>query len=44
MKTFFELGEEDHVLGVIFLGYTDQQPQGIRKVPLEEKVKWVNNA
>ncbi|TWR25363.1 nitroreductase [Mucilaginibacter achroorhodeus] len=36
----FGLGAEDSVLGVLFLGYTDQQPEGKRKVPLEEKITW----
>ncbi|HEX3386289.1 MAG TPA: nitroreductase [Mucilaginibacter sp.] len=41
MKDFLSLAEDDEVAGVIYLGHTDQHPQGNRKVPLEEKVKWV---
>ncbi|MCJ8209068.1 nitroreductase [Mucilaginibacter sp. RS28] len=41
MKDFLQLGEEDHVLGVLYLGYADEKPEGRRKIPLEEKVKWV---
>lgn len=36
----FGLGAEDSVIGVLFLGYTDQQPEGKRKVPVEEKIVW----
>ena len=36
----FGLGAEDAILGVLFLGYTDQQPEGKRKTPLEEKITW----
>ncbi|TWR25141.1 nitroreductase [Mucilaginibacter pallidiroseus] len=37
----FGLGEEDAVLGVLFLGYTDSYPEGgARKIPLEEKIVW----
>ncbi|MFD0793130.1 nitroreductase [Mucilaginibacter litoreus] len=36
----FGLGAEDSVLGVLFLGYTDEQPEGKRKTPLEEKIIW----
>ena len=41
MKDFLGLGEHDQVAGVIYLGHTDEHPQGTRKVPLEEKVKWL---
>ncbi|MCD8738995.1 nitroreductase [Mucilaginibacter roseus] len=41
MKNFLELGEEDAVLGLLYLGYTDNQPEGRRTTPLEQKVKWV---
>ncbi|RFZ85347.1 nitroreductase [Mucilaginibacter terrenus] len=36
----FGLGAEDAVLGVLFLGYTDVQPEGKRKIPVEEKIVW----
>lgn len=36
----FGLGAEDSVIGVLFLGYTDTQPEGKRKTPLEEKIIW----
>jgi nitroreductase len=41
MKDFLGLGEHDQVAGVIYLGYADQHPAGSRKVPLDEKVKWL---
>ncbi len=44
MKDHFLLEEEDEMMGFLFLGYTDQEwPQGRRMVPLEEKIKWVEN-
>jgi nitroreductase len=36
----FGLGHEDQVLGVLFLGYTEVQPEGKRKTPIEEKITW----
>lgn len=43
MKDYLGLGEEDKVLGVFYLGYTDESPlkEGKRNTPLEEKVRWV---
>jgi nitroreductase len=41
MKEYLGLGEEDQVLGLLYLGYTDVHPEGVRKTPLEEKIKWV---
>jgi nitroreductase len=41
MKTFLQLREEDQVMGVLYLGYADQHPEGKRNIPLEEKIKWV---
>ncbi len=40
MKEFLNLGELDQVIGVLYLGYTDEQPEGKRRVPLEEKITW----
>lgn len=39
-KAFLQLGAEDVVLGVIYLGYSDAVPAGKRLVPLAEKVRW----
>jgi nitroreductase len=41
MKEYLGLGAEDQVLGLLYLGYSTAQPEGQRKTPLEEKVKWV---
>jgi nitroreductase len=42
MKDFLNLGEDDHVIGVLYLGYADTQPTGSRSIPLEEKIKWID--
>jgi nitroreductase len=42
MKKHLELGEDDLVIALIYLGYTDEKPhEGKRTVPFEEKVVWV---
>jgi nitroreductase len=41
MKEFLKLGEDDHVIGVLYLGYVDSNPNGNRSVPLEEKITWI---
>jgi len=41
MKKFLKLGEDDHVIGVLYLGYADSNPDGSRSIPLEEKITWV---
>jgi nitroreductase len=41
MKEFLGLGTEDQVMGLLYLGYSDVHPEGVRKTPLEEKIKWV---
>ncbi|WP_345951511.1 MULTISPECIES: nitroreductase [unclassified Mucilaginibacter] len=41
MKEYLGLGAEDQVLGILYLGYSETKPEGVRKTPLEEKVKWV---
>lgn len=40
MKDFLGLGDDDHVMGVLYLGYADEQPEGRRKIPLEQKITW----
>lgn len=41
MKTYLNLREEDLVLGIIYLGYSDKpQVPGIRKIPLNSKIDW----
>jgi len=41
MKTFFGLEDHDHLVGMLYLGYTDQPPKtGHRMMPLPEKIDW----
>jgi len=40
MRTFLNLRDEDEVIGVLYLGHADEHPNGVRRVPLAEKVKW----
>ncbi|GAA3985504.1 nitroreductase family protein [Mucilaginibacter dorajii] len=41
MKEFLQLREEDQVMGVLYLGYADEHPEGKRTIPLETKIKWI---
>lgn len=42
MKGHLGLGEEDVVLGMLFLGYTDEPArEGVRNSAISEKVKWL---
>jgi len=42
MKEYLSLGEADRLLGIFYLGYTDDAPaEGRRLKPREEKVKWM---
>ncbi len=41
-KQYLNLGEEDQVIGQLYLGYSDSVKEGSRKIPLEEKTTWVN--
>jgi nitroreductase len=40
-KEFLALEDDDNVLGILYLGYADEHPEGKRKTPIDEKVKWV---
>jgi nitroreductase len=41
MKEYFGLGEEDIMMGLLYLGYTDEPARpGKRAVPLGDKVMW----
>lgn len=42
MHSFLNLRNEDQVMGVIYLGYADDYPKGVRKVPVSEKVVWIS--
>jgi nitroreductase len=39
-KKFLGLSDDDLVIGIIYLGYSDHIHQGKRIIPLEEKIKW----
>jgi len=42
LKAEFNLGGDDMILGIIYLGYSDQPPpQGKRSIPLSDKIEWV---
>jgi len=41
LKNYFELREEDMVIGLLYIGYADDNnKQGTRIVPLESKITW----
>jgi nitroreductase len=40
MKDFLELKNEDVVMGIIYLGYSDEKSEGKRATPIEEKITW----
>lgn len=41
MKNHFGLGEEDQVMGLLYLGYSDEElKEGKRNIPVADKVKW----
>ncbi len=40
MKKLLNLRDEDHVLGVLYLGYSDVTAPAKRNVPIQEKVLW----
>ena len=40
MKEYLVLGEEDVVIGLLYLGYSDEPKKPGRRVPMEDKVIW----
>jgi nitroreductase len=41
LKDYLDLEQDDIVMGLIFLGYTDEPAKdGVRNIPLSEKIKW----
>jgi nitroreductase len=41
MKAYFDLRPQDHLIGLLYLGYSDaEKAKGRRVTPLEEKIKW----
>ncbi|MEO8109903.1 MAG: nitroreductase [Ginsengibacter sp.] len=41
-KKFFGLGEDDKLLGFFYIGHVAIPSTGAKRVPLEERVTWVN--
>lgn len=42
IKSMLQLAEEDHILGFIYLGYTDEDKRPpMRKIPIDQKTHWV---
>jgi len=41
MKEFLQLNDDDHIIGILYLGYADEHPEGKRTIPLEQKITWV---
>lgn len=42
MREELKLGAEDRVLGMLYLGYSDEPPRaGSRQVPLADKIEWI---
>lgn len=42
MKTYLKLAEEDEVMGLLYLGYTDEpEKKRKRNIPLQEKMVWM---
>ncbi|MBC7555321.1 MAG: nitroreductase [Taibaiella sp.] len=42
LKQYFNLAEEDIMLGLIFLGYSNDTPKtSVRNKPQEEKIRWM---
>jgi nitroreductase len=41
MKEYLGLGAEDVILGLLYLGYTDEPPRPGKRTPITEKTKWI---
>jgi nitroreductase len=41
MKQYLELGEEDLMIGLLYLGYTDEPAKPGRRGPATEKIRWI---
>jgi nitroreductase len=41
LKEYFSLKEDDQMIGLLYLGYSDKAPkEGERIIPLKEKIEW----
>jgi nitroreductase len=43
MKTYLELREEDIVIGLLFMGYTDEPARPGRRMAVEGKTTWIDH-
>ncbi len=43
MKEYLGLGEEDLIIGLLYMGYTDDPTASGRRTPVESKTKWIDN-
>jgi nitroreductase len=41
LRDFLQFGEEDIVMGILYLGYANEYPAGKRITPIQEKITWV---
>ncbi|HRH58781.1 MAG TPA: nitroreductase [Chitinophagales bacterium] len=45
MKSYFGFGEQDRIMGFLYLGYTDKTPaDGFRNSSINEKTTWFNSS
>jgi len=42
MKQYLDLGEEDIMIGQLFMGYSDEAAKPGRRMPVETKTRWVS--
>jgi hypothetical protein len=40
MKDLLELKEEDIIMGILYLGYSDETVEGKRQTTIEDKLVW----
>ena len=43
MKEYLGLEEEDRMIGLLYMGYTDEPVKPGRRLPIESKTKWIKN-
>ena len=41
MEAFLQLGEQDKLMGILYLGYADEIPEGKRKLSINERATWM---
>jgi len=40
MKEYLDLGDQDIVIGLLYMGYTDEMSKQGRREPVQDKIKW----